>query len=76
VRLAGSSITFSPGLSVGSIVFFTGALPRVTSGLVVLTTFRPVGVPYRLTVSDDGFTNVRSSSQWSVSLTNFRSTSG
>jgi hypothetical protein len=59
----GSSITFSPGFSVGSIVFLTGITPVVTRGAVVLSTRRCAGVPYRLTVSEYEPTNVRSSIQ-------------
>ena len=71
-----SSTTVSPGWSEASTVLTTGGDPCETSGLVALSTLRPVGVPYRLTVSDDEPTNVRSSSQCPVSLTNFRSTLG
>ena len=72
----GSSTTFSPGFSDLSTVFLIGGLPCTTSGAVWLTTFRCVGVPYRPTVSESELTNVRSRSQWPVSLTKRRSTSG
>ena len=49
----GSSTIFSPGFSDLSIVFFTGALPCTTKP-VVLSTLRPVGVPYSVTVSASG----------------------